>query len=152
MKKEVKIIIAEDDKGHAALIMKNLRRAGITNQIIHLRDGKETLDYLFKRGDKKGRENNVSILLLLDIKMPKIDGIEVLRQMKTDPELRKVLVIVITTTDDPREVERCHSLGCSHYITKPIDYKKFIDAIRKMGLFLLVVEVPFIDGGEKDDS
>jgi len=152
MKKEVKIIIAEDDKGHAALIMKNLRRAGLTNQIIHLRDGKETLDFLFKRGDKKGRENNVSILLLLDIKMPKIDGIEVLRQIKTDPELRKVPVIVITTTDDPREVERCHSLGCSHYITKPIDYKKFIDAIRKLGLFLLVVEIPLIDGGEKDDS
>jgi len=152
MKKEVKIIIAEDDKGHAALIIKNLRRAGITNQIIHLRDGKETLDYLFKRGDKKSRENNVSILLLLDIMMPEIDGIEVLRQMKTDPELRKVPVIVITTTDDPREVEQCHSLGCSHYITKPIDYKKFMDAILKLGLFLLLVEVPLIDGGERDES
>jgi CheY-like chemotaxis protein len=151
MRKEVKIIIAEDDKGHAALIRKNLRKAGITNQIVHFRDGQETLDYLFKRGEKENRKNNVSLLLLLDIKMPKIDGIEVLCQMKADPELRKVPVIVITTRDDPREVERCHSLGCSHYITKPIDYKKFMDAIQKLGLFLLVVEVPLIGGVESDD-
>lgn len=146
MKKEVKIIIAEDDEGHATLIHKNLKRAGVLNEIIKFKDGQETLDYLFRRNQKIKRDKNVPHLLLLDIRMPKVDGIEVLRQVKQDPEIRKMPVIMITTTDDPREVEKCHELGCSNYITKPIDYEKFIDAIRKLGLFLLVVEVPSING------
>ena len=78
--------------------------------------------------------------------MPKIDGVEVLRRVKADEELKKIPVIMITTTDDPREVERCHELGCSNYLTKPIDYEKFVDAMRKLGLFLLVVQVPTING------
>jgi CheY-like chemotaxis protein len=85
-------------------------------------------------------------LLLLDIKMPKVDGVEVLRQIKSDPELRKIPVIMLTTTDDPREVDRCHTLGCSSYIAKPVDYDKFVMAIRQLGLFLAIVEVPRIDG------
>jgi len=146
MKEGVKIVIAEDDEGHATLIKKNLERAGIRNEFIHLKDGKETLDYLFQRSKKKNRKNRVPLLLLLDLKMPKVDGVEVLRQVKADPELKRMPVIIITTTDDPREVEKCHELGCSSYITKPIDYNKFVKAIRKLGLFLLVVEVPTIDG------
>lgn len=146
MKEGVKIVIAEDDEGHATLIKKNLERSGIRNDFIHLKDGQETLDYLFQRSKKKNRKNRVPILLLLDLKMPKVDGVEVLRQVKADPELKRMPVIIITTTDDPREVEKCHELGCSSYITKPIDYNKFVKAIRKLGLFLLVVEVPTIDG------
>jgi len=149
MKKEVIILIAEDDEGHATLIRKNLKRAGIHNRIVHLKDGQETLDYLFQKDNQKGRENGTPILLLLDIKMPRVDGIEVLRKVKADPELRKIPVVIITTTDDPREVERCHALGCSTYITKPIDYDKFVHAIRQLGLFLLVVEIPEIDGKDK---
>ena len=149
MKKEVIILIAEDDEGHATLIRKNLKRAGIHNRIVHLKDGQETLDYLFQKDNQKGRENGTPILLLLDIKMPRVDGIEVLRKVKADPELRKIPVVIITTTDDPREVERCHALGCSTYITKPIDYDKFVHAIRQLGLFLLVVEVPDIHGKDK---
>ena len=148
MKQEVKIIIAEDDEGHATLISKNLRRAGVLNKIIRFKDGQETLDYLFQNNTKVKRKVGDPHLLLLDIRMPKVDGIEVLRQVKQDTELRKMPVIVITTTDDPREVEKCHDLGCSSYITKPIDYDKFVEAIRKLGLFLLVVEVPIINGKE----
>lgn len=149
MKKEVKIVIAEDDPGHATLIRKNLERAGLENDIIHLMDGQETLDYLYKRHKEIERPNGVPIILLLDIKMPRVDGIEVLRRMKQDSELRKVPVIMITTTDDPREVEKCHQLGCSSYMTKPVNYNKFVAAVRKLGLFLLVVEVPLINGSEK---
>lgn len=148
MRNEVKILIAEDDEGHATLIEKNLRRAGILNEIVHFRDGEETLNYLFQRGKGLHRENSIGLLLLLDIRMPKIDGMEVLRQVKQDQELKKIPVIMITTTDDPHEVERCHSLGCNNYITKPIDYNRFVEAIRKLGLFLLVVEVPTIDRGK----
>lgn len=146
MRKEVVIIVAEDDEGHATLIKKNLKRSGIVNEIIHFRGGQETLDYLFQKGDGPKRKNGTPFMLLLDVRMPKVDGIEVLRQVKKDPELRKMPVIMITTTDDPREVEKCHALGCSNYITKPIDYDKFVEAIRQLGLFLLVVEVPKING------
>jgi CheY-like chemotaxis protein len=148
MKKEVIIIISEDDEGHASLIRKNLERAGISNEIIHFPDGKETLDFLFKKGDGKHRKSGESYLLLLDIRMPKVDGIEVLRQIKADPEMRKMPVIILTTTDDPREIDLCHKLGCNSYITKPIDYDKFVEAIQKLGLFLLVVELPKINGSK----
>ncbi len=146
MKKEVTIIIAEDDKGHATLIEKNLKRAGISNNILHFKDGQETLNFLFRHGKGPHRKNNYPYLLLLDIKMPKVDGIEVLRQVKQDNELCKMMVIMLTTTDDPREIDECYKIGCSSYITKPVDYDKFVEAIRQLGLFLLVVEIPKIDG------
>lgn len=145
MKMEVKIILAEDDEGHATLIRKNLIRSGISNEILHFKDGQETLDYLFGRHPETNREPGVPYLLLLDIRMPKFDGTEVLRQVKADPELCKLPVIMITTTDDPREVDKCHTLGCSNYITKPINYDKFVDAIRKLGFFLMVVEIPRLE-------
>jgi CheY-like chemotaxis protein len=149
MKKEVIVLIAEDDDGHAILIEKNLRRAGLLNEIIRFKDGQETLDFLFKKGKKPKREHDTAYLLLLDIRMPKVDGIEVLRQVKADNVLKKLPIIMITTTDDPREVELCHELGCSNYITKPIDYNNFMEAVRQLGMFLLVVEVPKIEGEKK---
>lgn len=149
MIKEVVIIIAEDDMGHAALIKKNLARSGISNPILHFEDGQQVLDFLFRRGEGKHREPRSPYLLLLDIRMPKVDGVEVLRQVKKHEELRKMPVIMITTTDDPREVENCHALGCSNYLVKPVDYDKFVYAIRQLGLFLSVVEVPRVNG-EKD--
>jgi len=84
--------------------------------------------------------------------MPKIDGVEVLRNIKKDKEFRKIPIIMLTTTDDPREVEHCHKLGCSNYITKPVDYEKFVDVIKKLGLFLMIVEVPDIAGHIKNES
>ena len=146
MTNEVVILIAEDDAGHAALIKKNLKRAGIVNPILHFKDGQETLDYLFRRGAGPHWEQGTAIVALLDIRMPKIDGVEVLRQIKHHDELRKIPVIMVTTTDDPREVERCHAIGCSNYVTKPVDYDKFVAVIRQLGLFLLVVEMPTING------
>jgi CheY-like chemotaxis protein len=81
-------------------------------------------------------------LVLLDIRMPKVDGIEVLRRLKGDEKLRKVPVIMLTTTDDAREVDRCHQLGCNVYIQKPVDYDKFAEAIRRLGLFVTLLVVP----------
>ncbi len=144
MKKELTIILAEDDDGHATLIKRNLKRAGLLNEIIHFKNGEETLDFLNNVKKKKEYKDSIPSLLLLDIKMPKVDGVEVLRQVKQDPKLKKMPVIMITTTDDPREIDKCHELGCSNYIAKPIDYDKFVDAIRKLGLFLLIVELPEI--------
>ena len=122
VKGEVVILIAEDDEGHARLIEKNLTRAGLRNPIERFLNGQAVLDFLFRRGEGSHRVLDTPYLLLLDIRMPQIDGIEVLRQLKQDPELRKVPVIMLTTTDDPREVERCHAIGCASYMVKPVDY------------------------------
>ena len=136
------IVLAEDDDGHANLIHRNLERAGLTNGFIRVRDGQEALDLLRGEGEHAGREIRGDYLLLLDINMPRVDGVEVLRQVKADPRLATTPVIMLTTTDDPREVERCYKLGCNVYITKPVAYEQFVEAIRQLGLFLQVVKVP----------
>jgi CheY-like chemotaxis protein len=139
--KEVVILIADDDAGHVRLIEKNLQRAGLHNPIERFQNGQEILDFLLQRGERK-RAGEASYLLLLDIRMPQVDGVEVLRQIKGDAELKKIPVIMLTTTDEPREVEHCHGLGCSNYVVKPVDYDKFSDAIKQVGLFIALVQVP----------
>ena len=142
MNRDVVLLIADDDAGHARLIEKNLRRAGLSNPILRFEDGQQILDFIFQRGDGQKRTADTPYLLLLDIRMPKVDGVEVLRQLKADAELRKIPVCMLTTTDDPREVERCHALGCNNYIVKPVDYEKFSEAITSLGLFISLVQVP----------
>ena len=146
MQASVVILVAEDDDGHAGLIKKNLARAGIANEIMHFKDGQEILDFLFRQGEGPHRQPGAAYVLLLDIRMPKVDGVDVLKRVKADPDLRKLPVVIITTTDDPREVENCYALGCSSYITKPVEYDKFVTAIRQLGLFLKVVQIPNING------
>ena len=145
MREDVHILIADDDMGHVTLIRRNLKRSGLKNKITHFKDGRELLDFLFVRKDQALVVNGKSYLLLLDIRMPKVDGIEALMQIKEDPYLKKVPVIMLTTTDDPREIEKCHFLGCNSYIVKPINYEKFVEAIKKLGVFLQVIEVPTLE-------
>jgi len=139
---ELIILLAEDDEGHAFLIQQNLLEAGIANRIVHVKDGQEALDYIRSEGAYAGRVPNGPLLVLLDINMPRVDGVEVLRQLKADPKTDQLPVIMLTTTDDPREVQRCYELGCSSYVTKPVAYDRFVEAIRRLGLFLSIVEVP----------
>ncbi len=143
--KEVVILIADDDPGHVRLIEKNLARAGLHNRIERFENGQQILDFFYRRGSGKYREPDTAYLLLLDVRMPQVDGVEVLRQLKADPELRKVPVSMLTTTDDPREVARCHELGCNNYLVKPVDYDRFAEAIKQLGLFISLVQVPEIN-------
>ena len=136
------ILIVDDDEGHAILVRQNLEAAGLNNRIEHFRDGQAVLDFFFHPGGARLRHPGEVFLVLLDIRMPTVDGIEVLRRLKGDPELRKIPVIMLTTTDDQREVERCHQLGCNVYIQKPVDYDKFAEAIRRLGLFVTLLLVP----------
>jgi CheY-like chemotaxis protein len=136
------IMLAEDDDGHASLVRRNLERAGLVNGLHRAADGQEALDFLRGEGAHAGRNTSQPVLLLLDIKMPRVDGIEVLRQIKSDPRTALIPVIMLTTTDDPREISRCYELGCSIYITKPVEYRAFVEAVRRLGLFLQVVRVP----------
>jgi CheY-like chemotaxis protein len=142
---DVTILLAEDDPGHVRLIEKNLRRANVTNEIVFATNGQEAIDYLFCDGAYTGKKRAAQMLVLLDLNMPVLDGYQVLERMKADERTKRIPVIILTTTDEPREVSRCYELGCNVYITKPVDYEQFAEAMRKLGLFLLVVMLP--DGG-----
>lgn len=134
-----KIIMIEDDRGHARLIEKNIRRSGVTNDIAHFENGSDALSYLsdsFKNKDEK------SHLVLLDLNLPDMSGTEILKTIKENGASRRTPVIVLTTTDDKKEIQKCYDLGCSVYIRKPVSYETFSDAIRKLGLFISVIEVP----------
>ena len=133
-----RLIMVEDDEGHASLIQRNLKRAGVDEPIVHLSDGAEAIDYFFH----KEVEGTQKQLVLLDLNLPKVDGYEVLRRLKADERTRSIPVIVLTTTDNPGEVTRCYEMGCNVYMTKPVSYESFSDAIQKLGLMVSVVKVP----------
>ncbi len=135
----VTILLIEDDPGHARLIEKNVRRAGVSNEIQHMLDGTTALQHLFERGEKVKSD---PILVLLDLNLPDMSGIDILSRIKADPVMKRTPVIVLTTTDDKLEIQRCYDLGCNVYITKPVEYEGFAAAIRQLGLFLTVMQVP----------
>jgi len=152
MSQECHILVADDDSGHARLIEKNLLRAGLRQPVLRFENGQDILDFLFSRqpASPPARQPATAYLLLLDIHMPRVDGVQVLSQVKADPHLRKMPVIMLTTTDDPREVARCHQLGCNHYMVKPVNYDRFSEAIIQLGHFINLVQVPGLDGPKSD--
>lgn len=137
MSDEVEILMVEDDDGHARLIKELFDEAGVKNPLTRFSDGQEAWDHISGDGLKKDGE----YLLLLDIRMPGLDGVEILRRMKNDSRLKTVPIIMLTTTDDPREVANCYRLGCNSYLTKPVEFGKFADVIKRLGLFLRIVRV-----------
>ena len=137
----VKIVMIEDDHGHAKLIEKNIRRANISNEIRHFDAGQPALDYLFSEEVRA----NGPMLILLDLNLPDMQGTDILAEVKKDDRLRRAPVVVLTTTDDKVEIQRCYDLGCNVYITKPVDYESFGGAIRQLGLFLSVMQAPDIE-------
>ena len=141
MSTAVKIVMVEDDLGHAKLIEKNIRRANIANDIVHFADGGSALDYLFS-GEVM---THGPVLILLDLNLPDMQGTEILARVKGDERLRRAPVVVLTTTDDKTEIQRCYDLGCNVYITKPVEYESFSTAIKQLGLFLSVMQAPEIE-------
>ena len=139
---QVVILLVEDDPGHARLIEKNLRRAGIMNRMIHLDDGQKAVDFRFSQGDYANQERPSPLLVLLDLNLPGVPGTQILRHMKENETTRRVPVVILTTTEDSREVSKCYELGCNIYITKPVDYEQFSQAIQQLGFFLSVVKFP----------
>ncbi len=137
----VSIVMVEDDEGHARLIEKNLRRAGVYNEIIGFDNGTAALQFLLG-GDAEDHANGGSRLVLLDLNLPDMTGIDVLAMLKSNEHTRRLPVIVLTTTDDKREIDKCYDAGANVYITKPLNYDNFASAIRQLGLFLAVIQVP----------
>ena len=138
----VTIIMIEDDEGHARLIERNIRRSGVNNDIIPFTNGTDAVKYLLGADgtglDHKGR----ALLILLDLNLPDMTGIDILRMVKQNSFLKSAPVVILTTTDDSQEIKRCYELGCNVYITKPVNYENFANAIRQLGLFFSVIQVP----------
>ena len=138
----VTIIMIEDDDGHARLIERNIRRSGVNNEIIPFRNGTDALNYLFGSDHGGLAHKGQPLLILLDLNLPDMIGTEILRQLKESRNFKSTPVVVLTTTDDAQEIKRCYELGCSVYITKPVNYESFAHAIRQLGLFFSVIQVP----------
>jgi CheY-like chemotaxis protein len=136
------ILIVDDDEGHAFLVQDILESAQIARQFLHFKDGQAILDFFYGGGSGPHAAPGETYVILLDVRMPKIDGEQVLARLKSDSELKRLPVIMLTTTDDAREVERCHQLGCNVYIQKPIDYEKFADAMKRLGAFMSLLLLP----------
>ena len=138
----VTIVMIEDDEGHARLIERNIRRSGVNNEIRPFSDGTSAVNYLFGKGGSGVQHKGHALLILLDLNLPDMSGIEILRQVKENKYLKSTPVVVLTTTDDSNEIKRCYELGCNVYITKPVNYENFANAIRQLGLFFSVIQVP----------
>lgn len=143
--KPVTIIMIEDDEGHARLIEKNIRRAGVNNQIIPFTNGTDAMQYLMGSDGSGEASAGRHLLVLLDLNLPDMTGVDILEKVKTNAHTKRSPVVVLTTTDDEREIQRCYDLGANVYITKPVEYESFANAIRQLGLFFSVIQVPETD-------
>ena len=140
--KPVTIIMIEDDEGHARLIEKNIRRAGVSNEIVPFVNGTDALRYLLGANGSGEASAGRQLLVLLDLNLPDMTGVDILEKVKNNVHTKRSPVVVLTTTDDEREIQRCYDLGANVYITKPVDYDGFANAIRQLGLFFSVMQVP----------
>ncbi len=138
----VTIVMVEDDEGHARLIEKNIRRAGVSNEIKAFANGTSALDFLLGPDRTGAHRKGEALLILLDLNLPDMTGIDILKAVKASPHIRATPIVVLTTTDDQREIERCYELGASVYVVKPVNYENFANAIRQLGLFFSVIKVP----------
>ncbi|MFC1676799.1 response regulator [Planctomycetota bacterium] len=136
MENDVVVLIAEDDSGHFQLIKRNLWLTCVDIDILQFKNGQEILDFLFSDDSETRLKEGKQYVLLLDIRMPKVDGLEVLSRIKADEKLKKIPVIMLTTTTETDMIEQCYQLGCSYYIVKAVDYHRFMDSVQSLGEFL----------------
>ncbi len=147
MNKDMVILIAEDDAGHFQLIKKNLWLACVNNDILQFKNGRQVLDFLLQTGHGAHLDETKQYIMLLDVRMPEVDGLDVLRKIKDNAKLRKIPVVMLTTTSESSMVEQCYDLGCSYYMVKPVDYHRFMEAVQNLGKFLSLegLRLPSID-------
>jgi CheY-like chemotaxis protein len=143
MKTELKrIVLAEDNPNDVELTLAALAEINLANEVVVLRDGAETLDYLFRRNAHAGRAPGNPAVLLLDLKMPKVDGLEVLRELKAEDALKTIPVVMLTSSREEQDLVRSYQLGVNAYVVKPVDFRAFIDAVRQLGAFWAVINEP----------
>ena len=137
-----RILLAEDSERDVELTLSALAEHNLANEVVVARDGAEALDYLYRRGKFAGHANGLPVVVLLDLKMPKVDGLEVLRQMKADPELKQLPVVMITSSREEQDLVRSYQLGVNAYVVKPVDFQKFVDSVKQIGVFWAVINEP----------
>lgn len=142
MSESLNVLLVEDDDGHATLVSRNLRRAGLAGEPVHLRDGQDALDYLHRRASWTNRRPLGEVAIILDLNMPRLGGMEVLRLLKSDRHLGRIPVFVLTTTDNPGEIDSCYALGASACIVKPVDYGAFAEMVHRLAGFLMTARLP----------
>ena len=144
MKKEYEIVIVEDNPADAELMIRSLKKNQLSNNLIVLEDGELALDFFFKRGkfkDRKACKSN--LIVFLDLKLPKVGGLEILRQLKSNQDTKKIPVVIVTSSNQDPDIETAYELGANSYVVKPVDYEKFTETIKQLGLYWLVVnELP----------
>jgi len=153
MNKLAPILLVEDDPNDVELTLTALTENNLANKVISVRDGEEALDYLYKQGKYASRPDGNPIVILLDLKMPKVDGLEVLRQIKDDPNLSLIPVVVLTSSSMDRDLLESYKLGANAYVVKPVDFYNFIEAVKKLGVFWALVNEPppdVVKNQEKD--
>jgi CheY-like chemotaxis protein len=142
-----RILLAEDNANDVELTLEALSHHNLANEVVVARDGEEALDYLYRRGAFQTREEGNPAVVLLDLKMPKIDGMEVLRQVKTDPDLKTIPIVMLTSSMEERDIIESYNLGVNAYVVKPVDFHEFIDAVKELGLFWSIINVPLPRNG-----
>jgi len=134
-----RILLVEDDPNDVELTLMALTENDLANEIVVARDGEEALDYLYRRGAYASREEGNPIVVLLDLKLPKVDGLEVLKQVKSDPDLRKIPVVMLTSSREERDLIRSYDLGTNAYVVKPVGFQDFVEAVKEVGLFWAII-------------
>jgi CheY-like chemotaxis protein len=136
---QVEILLAEDNERDAELTMRALKKGGLANKLLWVKDGQQALDYLFRRGDFSDREDVPPRLVLLDLKMPRVDGIEVLRAVKAEEATKRIPVVVMTSSQEERDVAETYDLGVNSYVVKPVDFASVADIVRQAGYYWLAI-------------
>ena len=142
MAEGLSVLIADDDEGHATLVQRNLRRAGLRANLVHLRDGQEVLDYMYRRAPWTNRPEHEAVAVVLDLNMPRLGGLDVLRRLKDDDGFNRIPVFVLTTTDNPVEIDQCYTRGASACLVKPVDFGAFSEMIQRFAGFLMTAHMP----------
>ena len=137
-----RILLVEDDPKDVELTLTALEEYHLANEVIVTRDGEEALDYLYRRGTFTTRSNDNPAVLLLDLKLPKVDGLEVLQQIKTDERLKMIPVVVLTSSHEEKDMMRSYRLGVNAYVVKPVDFHEFVNAVKELGVFWAVINEP----------
>lgn len=136
----VEILFAEDSMDDATLTIRALTRSGFTNKLLHVKDGAEALDFFYCKGEYASRNKKENPkLILLDLKMPKMSGMQVLEKLKSDPDLKSIPVVILTSSKEDPDIEKCYSLGANSYIVKPVDSSNFFQAIEKIGMYWMIL-------------
>ena len=137
-----RILLAEDNEHDVELTLSALAENNLANEVVVVRDGEEALDYLFHRGQYAGQANGLPAVVLLDLKMPKVDGLEVLREMRADAELKHVPVVMITSSREEQDLIRSYELGANAYVVKPVDFQQFVSSVKQVGFFWAIINEP----------